>query len=128
MLRLRPLWLEFQIWHDLEEHLEYAYVEASIDGGETWHILKGQHTQDKRGKRFYADGYTGDSGGWLQERINLSDYEGRRILLRFEVYSERETNFRGLAIDDLRIDAIGLRDGFEEANDAWLAEGWGPHR
>ena len=124
LFRMRPLWLEYQIWHDLEEHLEYAYVEVSKDGGETWDILKGQHTQDNRGKRFYPDGYTGKSGGWLQERINISEYEGRRILLRFEVYSERETNFRGLAIDDLRIDAIGLHDGFETADDAWQEEGW----
>ena len=57
----RPIWLEFQIWHDLEEHLEYAYVEVSKDGGKTWEILKGQHTQDNRDKRFYPDGYTGKS-------------------------------------------------------------------
>lgn len=124
LFRMRPLWLEYQIWHDLEEHREYAYVEVSKDGGETWDILQGQHTQDNRGKRFYADGYTGKSGGWLQERIDLGDYGGRRILLRFEVYTDKDTSYRGLAIDDLRIDAIGLHDGFEEANDAWQEEGW----
>ena len=34
------------------------------------------------------------------------------------------THYRGLAIDDLRIDAIGFHDGFEEADAGWIEEGW----
>ncbi|MCY3779273.1 MAG: SH3 domain-containing protein, partial [Chloroflexi bacterium] len=101
------------------------YVEASTDGGDTWWLLPGRHTVDEsRYGRFYNDGYTGNSGGWLRERISLDSYAGKRILLRFETYSESRTSYRGLAIDDLRIDAIDYHDGFETPDDTWVAEGW----
>ncbi len=125
-LRFVPqAWLEFRIWYDLTENREYAYVEASSDGGETWSILEGLHTRSRdRYTWLYEDGYTGSSGGWLNERIDLSDFARRRILLRFEVLSDNVTTYKGLAIDDLRIDAINFHDGFESADEAWVEEGW----
>ena len=121
----RSIWLEFSVWFDLEEHHEYGYVEVSTDGGDNWEILPGEHTADENSQgRFYPNGYTGNSGGWLRERIDLSDYVLRRILLRFEHYAEFTSTYRGMAIDDLRIDAIGFHDGFETADEAWIAEGW----
>ena len=115
--------LEFRIWHDLEENYEYGYVEVSTDGGETWEILRGEHTASYA-YAFHDDGYTGSSNRWLQERIDLSRYAGRWILLRFEVFSDIATSLGGMAIDDLRIDAIDYHDGFESPDDAWIAEGW----
>ncbi|MCY4466662.1 MAG: immune inhibitor A [Chloroflexi bacterium] len=116
-------WLEFSIWHDLVSGREYAYVEVSTDGGKTWSVLSGEHTAGGE-SWLHSDGYTGKSNGWLQERINLRYFIGRRILLRFEVVSDNVTNYRGMAIDDLRIDAIDFHDGFEAPDDAWVAEGW----
>lgn len=119
------IWLEYRIWYDLEAHYEYGYVEVSADGGASWQILAGEHTEDRSlYERFYDDGYTGRSDGWLHERIDLSRYSGEKILLRFEVYSDIIKTYRGLAIDDLRIDAIDYHDGFETADDAWIEEGW----
>ena len=121
----RRAWLEFQIWHDLAEHYEYAYVEISTNGGVNWDILPGEHTSgDSLLRRFYADGYTGSSGGWLQERIDLRNYAGKKFLLRFEVYTDSVSSYSGIAIDDLRIDAIDFHDGFESPDPAWIEEGW----
>ncbi len=121
----REIWLEYSVWFDLEEHYEYGYVEVSTDGGKTWEILPGEHTADEnRHERLYLHGYTGNSGGWRQERIDLSDYVLRRILLRFETYTEVSSTYRGMAIDDLRIDAIRFHDGFETPDEDWVAEGW----
>ena len=122
---VRRTMLEFRIWYDLEENLEYGYLQVSTDGGEKWTILPGEHTVDETlYGQFYPDGYTGSSGGWLQERISLSRYAGRKILLRFETLSDLATTYNGMAIDDLRIDAINYHDGFESPDDAWIEEGW----
>ncbi len=122
---VRRTMLEFRIWYDLEENLEYGYLQVSTDGGEKWTILPGEHTVDETlYGQFYPDGYTGRSGGWLQERISLSRYAGRKILLRFETLSDLATTYNGMAIDDLRIDAINYHDGFESPDDAWIEEGW----
>ena len=36
--------LEFWAWFDIEEGWDYAYVQASGDGGRTWSVLEGEHT------------------------------------------------------------------------------------
>lgn len=125
LTKARVAWLAFDIWYDLKRHSEYGYVTISNNGGLTWETLSGSHTSPSRVyKDFYDDGYTGRSGGWLRERINLSDYLPAPILLRFEVMSNIDTKYAGMAIDDLRIGAIGFEDGFEAPDAAWEAEGW----
>ena len=122
---VRNAWLRFKLWHDLDKHSEYAYVTLSNNGGLTWETLSGTHTQSSRVyEDYYDQGFTGGTGNWLPERINLSAYAPGRILLRFEVMSNIATTYSGMAIDDMRIDAIGFRDDFESADDAWDAKGW----
>lgn len=112
------IWLEFKIWHDLVAGEEWAQLAVSRDAGASWRKL------NSRRDRSRPDTYSGYSGGWLQESISLAEYRGERIQLRFEVFSRADTRYRGLAIDDLRLDAIGFRDGFEAPDAAWNAEGW----
>ncbi len=121
----RPVWLNFRVWHDLAEHYEYGYLQISADGGHTWSVLPGNHTEPETYfGLFYDNGYTGRSGRWLLESFDLSDYAPGNIMLRFEVLTETVTTYKGLAIDNLRIDAIGYQDSFETPDDAWIAEGW----
>ncbi len=118
-------WIEFKVWFNLAEREEYAHVTFSLDDGNTWDFLRGEHMGS-----IGPDGeaipphYTGSSGGWLDERIGLTAYTGRRILLRFEMITRGITTYQGMAIDDLRIEAIDLYDGFEAPDGAWIAEGW----
>ena len=123
---VREAAMEYRVWYDLAEHYEYGYVEVSHDGGRTWRILPGKYTRrQNRWGLFFPDGYTGGSAGrWLQERIDLSQYVGLEILLRFEVLTDTVTTYKGMAIDDLRIEAIDFHDGFEARDEAWIEEGW----
>ena len=117
--------LRFKTWYDLDHDQEYAYVNISDDGGANWQTLPGNYTE-RSGiySLYYDEGFTGDSGIWLTERMDLSDYAPGQILIRFEIVSHIGTAYGGMAIDDLRIDAIGFQDGFETADEAWIAEGW----
>ncbi len=121
----RQIWLEYHIWHDLEVKHEYVYVSISDDNGESWQTLR---TQNMRESAVYADyfthGYTGKVRFWRHERIDLSDYAPGVVLIRFEIVSDYGTLYRGAAIDEVRIRAIDFHDGFEEPDEAWLAEGW----
>lgn len=117
--------LRFKIWYDLDHDQEYGYVNISDDGGENWQTLPGNYTE-RSGiySRYYDEGYTGDNGIWLTERMDLSDYAPGQVLISFEIVSHIGTAYGGMAIDGLRIDAIGFQDGFETDDDAWIAEGW----
>ncbi|HIM79001.1 MAG TPA: hypothetical protein EYM54_02750, partial [Dehalococcoidia bacterium] len=75
--------LKFELWYSLEELWDYAYLEVSINGGQRWIILEAPHTSAENpvGNSF-GPGYTGESGGWIEESMDLTSYAGQEILLR----------------------------------------------
>ena len=113
--------LEFVVWHEIEEGWDYGYVEVSDDDGKTWHILEGQHTTSHNPSgNAYGPGYTGSSGGWLRESVDLTPYVGSPILLRFEYVTDDAVHFDGLLIDDVFVPELGLQD----AAGGWVAAGF----
>lgn len=130
---VRRATLSFRTWFDIERGWDYGYVEASEDGGRTWTTLDGEQTTNLNPVgNAYGPGYTGRSGGgdepsWVDERIDLSPFAGKRILLRFEYVTDAGVHGRGWAIDDVRIPEIGFEDAGASA-EAWDAEGFVPLR
>ena len=125
--------LSYWTWYDIEEDWDYAYVEASADGGETWRILEtpsGVGT-DPNGNSF-GWGYTGQSGDgekpeWIQEEIDLSDYAGEEVLIRFEYITDDAVNRPGLVLDDVSIPEIEYSTGFEADEGGWDSAGFIRH-
>jgi hypothetical protein len=122
--------LQFWIWYDIEADWDFAYVEASTDGGQTWDILPGQHTttENKSGNSF-GHAWTGTSGGgetaqWVQEEVDLSAYAGQAIDVRFEYVTDDAVNRVGLLVDDIAIPAIGYFDDVEASDGQWKAAGF----
>ena len=116
--------LGFRAWYAIEELWDYAYVEVSDDGGETWNILEGAHssTEKARGVSF-GPGYTGHSGGWLEDSVDLSPYAGREIMARFEYLTDKRTYDDGICFDDISIPEIGFYDD-TEGDGLWEADGF----
>ena len=58
--------MTFRTWYDIEEDWDYAYVEASSNGGENWVALDGTLStdEDPNGQNF-GHGITGFSFGWV---------------------------------------------------------------
>jgi hypothetical protein len=118
------------MWYDLEVDYDYAYVEASADGGETWALLANEYTttRDPNGSS-YGPALTGTSGGgdeaqWIDARFDLTSYAGGPILVRFEVITDESINRPGLCVDDVSIPEIGFADGAEGGPNGWDAAGW----
>ncbi len=116
--------LSFRTWYAIEDLWDYAYVEVSQDGGETWSILEGAHssTEKARGVRF-GPGYTGHSGGWLEDSVDLTPYAGREIAVRFEYVTDKRTYDDGICFDDISIPEIGFYDDAEE-DGIWASDGF----
>jgi hypothetical protein len=118
-------------WFDIEDGWDYVYLEASDDNGTTWKILKTPSGTDRDPSgNAYGWGYTGLSGGssqqatWIKESVDLSDYAGKQIVLRFEYVTDAAVNGEGFLLDDLSIDAINYREGFEQDDGGWQADGF----
>ncbi len=125
----RSATLEFWMWYDIEKDWDYAYVEISTDGGQSWDILRGTHSSDynPNGNSF-GWAYTGISGGgetpiWTHERIDLTPYVGQEVMIRFEYVTDDAVNHVGLCLDDISIPELGYLDDVESAAD-WEARGF----
>ncbi|NLF01609.1 MAG: hypothetical protein GX601_11600, partial [Anaerolineales bacterium] len=124
--------LEYWAWYDLEEDWDYAYLEISTDGGDTWAILDTPSgTASNPNGNAFGWGYTGRSGSarpeWIKETIDLSDYAGQEVLIRFEMITDDAVNRPGFALDDISIPQIGYTSDFEENGGGWEAAGFVRH-
>ncbi len=121
--------LQAWMWYDLETDYDYAYVEVSTDGGQTWTLLSNRHTTSTNPSgNSYGPGFTGISGtgkepDWVQETFDLSPYAGQQVHLRFEVVTDESVNRPGLCLDGISIPELGYTDD-AEVDDGWQADGW----
>jgi immune inhibitor A len=127
--------LKFWTWYDVESDFDYAYVEVSTDGGQTWNTLPGNTTTPRNPNGAnYGNGLTCKSGStcgdnappaqWIQEQMDLSPYAGKKILLRFEYITDAIYSGPGLAVDDISIPEINFSDDAEHGDNGWQAHGF----
>lgn len=116
-------------WYDIEAGYDYLYLEASTDGTH-WDIVKTPSCSDKdTSGNAYGCGYTAKSGGgdtatWINEKVDLSKYSGRKIQLRFEYITDAAVEGDGMLLDDVSIDAINYRSDFEVDDGGWKPAGF----
>lgn len=86
-----PIEMSFRTWYDIETDWDYVYVEAS-ENGETWEILvTPSGTGADPSGNSYGWGYTGVTGEWIEEVVDLSAYAGKKVFIRFEYITERRS-------------------------------------
>jgi hypothetical protein len=125
-----PVLFDYWVWYDIEEGWDYLYLEASLDGGESWEFITTPSgtDEDPQGNSF-GWAYTGQSGGngeaeWIQETVDLSSFAGQEILVRFEYITDAAVNGEGLLLDDLSIEALGYSEDFEGGDGGWEGAGF----
>lgn len=119
-----PVEISYWTWYDIEEDWDYIYLEASTDG-EVWEILQTPSGTDYNPSgNSYGWGYTGQTGDWIEETVDLSRYTGQNVWIRFEYVTDAAVNGEGLLLDDVRIDAINYQSDFEADEGGWEAQGF----
>lgn len=117
--------LNFRLWYFIENLWDYGYVMISTDGGATWTPIQTNltTTENPHGNS-YGHAYTGSSGGWVAQSIDLTPYAGQQIMLRFEYITDAAVTQPGMLIDDVSIPEIGYFSDFENDDGGWQSEGW----
>ncbi|MGI6207554.1 MAG: hypothetical protein ACOYEW_05000 [Anaerolineae bacterium] len=91
--------LRYWTWYDIEEWYDWAYVAVSADGGESWQWLQ---TEDMTIKDPFGNspgvGYTGWSVRWRSQEIDLAQYAGMRVLVRFGYITDDAVESIGFSI------------------------------
>ncbi len=82
--------LSFRTWYDIEEGYDYGFVDVSADGGATWDTVKE---------------YTGsDTSHWADTvTVDLSAYEGKGVLIRFEYMTDGGVALKGWEVTDVAV-------------------------
>ncbi len=95
---------------DTEADYDMLYVEASTDG-KTWEKL------------LTVDGQT----SWTQRTVNLADYAGTKVEVRFRYATDGGKSLPGVFLDDIVLTVDGAvisKDGAEDADGGWTAKGF----
>ncbi len=131
--------LRFSLWHDIEPNYDNLYLEVSTNGGKTWQVLSGKYSSNSNPTgRNYGPAYSGHSdpnaadladtdvtqAQWLQEQVDLSQYAGQKIKIRFEYLTDEGYSRQGALLDDFEIPEIGWKDNAEASDDGWEASGF----
>lgn len=97
---------------DVEKFFDAGILQISDDGGLTWtavpedKLVRGRYLAQVQFSLFAIPNiraWTGNSGGWHPIVVDLSEYAGEEIKLRFRFASDGNTNSIGWAMDDLEI-------------------------
>ncbi|TMU86636.1 DUF1416 domain-containing protein [Bacillus sp. BHET2] len=79
--------LQFKQWHELERNYDYGHVFVSTDGEEWTQMIR----------------VNGDSEGWIDGEVDLSQYAGQRIYIAFNVTSDGSVVKQGWYLDDVKL-------------------------
>jgi immune inhibitor A len=116
--------LSYSMWHDIEQDYDYVYLEISEDGAH-WQILTTPSgTGDNPSGNSYGWGYNGASNHWIKENIDLSQYAGKKVTVRFEYVTDAAVTGEGFFLDDVSVNAVNYHSDFETDDGGWVADGF----
>ncbi len=93
----------FARW-EIEANYDYVQFMVSKDDGETWTAMEGRYTLT--GKSNQDEGnpvYEGNQDEWVKEIIDLNDFTGEEILLKFRLVSDNIVRKEGFFFDELKV-------------------------
>lgn len=106
--------LSLQTWYQIEKDFDYAYIQASTDGGESWVDL--------------TEPITGSSeGAWVPVETDMSPYAGQTVKFRVRYVTDGAVVEKGILVDDIVLTADGetiFSGGAEDGANGWQLDGF----
>jgi hypothetical protein len=99
--------LTFDADWDLEDGFDYAYVQVSTDGGESYETITCSDQVDGP----LGSAFNSTSGGFLPESCDLSAFAGQTVVIAFRMVTDASVHFGGFWVDDVAVDGTVLSDG-----------------
>ena len=99
--------LSFWTKFDIENDWDCGVVEISSDNGKTWIAVGGKYanTAAGQGKQLTLNSpvYDGTQQNWVKEEIDLKQFAGKQIKIRFSLLSDEAVRKDGWYLDDISI-------------------------
>jgi hypothetical protein len=115
--------LSFYAKWDIENDYDYVQLQISTDNGNNWVAQCGNYTNLGSNTGTQPQGeplYDGTQTAWVLEEIDLSDYLGSQILIRFRLNSDNFQTGDGFYFDDLKVQIVspsqlGINDVLDDS-------------
>ena len=107
---------------EIENNWDYVQFQASTDGN-NWTALCGRYTNTASENGFQPTGepvYDGEQANWVLEEVDLSDFIGQEVILRFQLRTDGSSRADGFYFDDLNINVVNDNSLGTETNFAQL--------
>ena len=103
--------LRFYHWYDTEPGFDGGFVEVSTDGGNSWSgvgdkIFRNPYTGPIAYTTFTVpnlSSFSGNSLDWIASYVDLSEYAGEEILIRFKFGTDEQQGGLGWFLDDIEL-------------------------
>ncbi|MEZ5097921.1 MAG: immune inhibitor A [Nocardioides sp.] len=109
--------------YSIEEDWDYAFLEASTDGGASWLPIStnlSDTSGDQSGFNTSGTGMTGESGGWTALTATLP---AGTNAIRFRYQSDGAVALPGFQVDDIAVDGTAVGTG-ETDTEGWVFDGF----
>ena len=99
--------LTFDTTYDTEEGYDYAYVQVSADGGETYGSIPCTDTVSGP----LGPGLNGTSDGFVSQTCDLSTWAGESIVIAFRYVTDSSVQGTGFWVDNVMVGDTLISDG-----------------
>lgn len=109
----------------IETGWDYVQFEVSQNNGVTWEPQCGKYTHDGNSDQdLNKPLYDGFQSTWVKEEIDLSDYIGQNIRVRFQIVADGGVTEDGFYFDDFKVNAVYGTTGIDELleNGAFISQ------
>lgn len=112
--------LSFDAKWELERGFDDVTVEAAEDGG-SYNVLCGRYSHlgntNQSSRKAVYDGIQND---WVKEYIDLKDYLGKKVKIRYVLHTDQATEMDGFYFDDMKVEILGNTVGIRDLKSAAL--------
>ena len=101
--------LTFDANWSLEDGFDYAYVQVSTDGGESYTPIECSGQVPGGGP--LGPAFNGESGAFMSSSCDLSAFAGQTVVISFRIVTDGSFFLDGFWVDDVTLDGALLSDG-----------------
>jgi immune inhibitor InhA-like protein len=101
--------MTFDALWDTEEGWDFGFLQVSTDGGKTYKSLPSTDTTTEHdagaisGVVDNLPGFTGDSGGWRKQTVDLKAYAGQKVVLGFRYVTDSGVDEGGFWVRNVKV-------------------------
>jgi carboxypeptidase T len=96
-------YLTFHAQWQIEAGYDYVQIMAAPIGTENWSALCGLYTKEGQPEQDQGQPlWDGNQVGWVKEQIEMNDYIGQRVKLKFRLMSDQFVTYDGYYLDDFQ--------------------------